>query len=552
MNNSGLRPMDTLIPTQGNGGTPDANSDISSSYSIAKAIASLIQILGALSIIFLRKPDTIERWGYASFQLTVVPYLVMTVVNFVSNALTADYACLYMVESEVMREARNRGSRFEGTVAALEEYMGPLSPDVSAKDIAVWTGLTQKHIRWLASILSDWAIFEAPKRKVPKISHIQLTCEEQVEINHSQSESATEGDQQDHQPATDTLRESSNIESEQDVSVPVGNDNSSMLAANERIESDVPGIHQDHPQLAADISRHNNPVDSPTEPKVILTSLSGQRYRIQGFRSTPWFDPKLLLGRSNAREILSHIADIAEDTSHASSTSDRLKKIMVEFLNGFYSGLFQSLDPVRLRLIASVEQVKKDRTGTESWTTLIAMLYRGLSGNGLNASPENSTEHENRKFAIYIPNCSPFVREDKSKGKQPRGRGHAGAMMILEFLLGCFILSLLIVVLGWLSHWFSRGGSSRTERAIILLWVAEGAFGLLLPLLSLKELLLVFLLLPVYAASLQQQTSLSFILVPQYLHLLAFIPIGIFVAPIWGFVIVGRQLVEWGSCVSLY
>ncbi|EUC40753.1 hypothetical protein COCMIDRAFT_107939, partial [Bipolaris oryzae ATCC 44560] len=130
-----------------NGSTPDVNSDISSSYSVAKAIASLIQILGALSIILLRKPDTIERWGYASFQLTVVPYLVMTVVNFTSNALTADYACLYMVESAVMREARNRGSRFKGTVAALEEYTGPLSPDVSTKDISVWTGLTQKHIR---------------------------------------------------------------------------------------------------------------------------------------------------------------------------------------------------------------------------------------------------------------------------------------------------------------------------------------------------------------------------------------------------------------------
>ncbi|KAH7061930.1 hypothetical protein BKA63DRAFT_366591, partial [Paraphoma chrysanthemicola] len=142
------------IPTQGKGSTPDANSDISSSYSVAKAIASLIQILDALSILILRKRYTLERWGYASFQLTVVPYLVMTLVNFTSNALTADYACLYMVESEFMREARNSGSRFEGTVAALEEYVGPLSPDVSAKDIASWTGLKQKHVRRIASILS--------------------------------------------------------------------------------------------------------------------------------------------------------------------------------------------------------------------------------------------------------------------------------------------------------------------------------------------------------------------------------------------------------------
>ena len=133
-----LRPSHghTLTPTKANGSRPSANSDISSSYSFAKVIASLIQVLGALSILLLHKSDIIERWGYASYYLTVVPYIVMTIVNFISNALTADYACLYMVESGLMREARKKGSRFEGNVAALEEYPGLLSPEISTKDIA--------------------------------------------------------------------------------------------------------------------------------------------------------------------------------------------------------------------------------------------------------------------------------------------------------------------------------------------------------------------------------------------------------------------------------
>ncbi|KAF2877749.1 hypothetical protein BDV95DRAFT_588785 [Massariosphaeria phaeospora] len=92
----------TVTPTARNGSKASANSDISSSYSVAKAIASLIQVLGALSILLLRRSGSLERWGYASFHLTVIPYLVMTVVNFTSNALTADYPCLYMVESELM------------------------------------------------------------------------------------------------------------------------------------------------------------------------------------------------------------------------------------------------------------------------------------------------------------------------------------------------------------------------------------------------------------------------------------------------------------------
>lgn len=127
-------------------------------------------------------------------------------------------------------------------------------------------------------------------------------------------------------------------------------------------------------------------------------------------------------------------------------------------------------------------------------------------------------------------------------------------MMVLEVLLGCLILGLLIVVLGWLSHWCSRGHSSDTERAIILLWVAEGAFGLLLPLLSLKELAMVFLLLPLYATVLRHMRGSVSMTIPifQYLWLLTFAPVGLFVAPFWGFVIVGKQLVEWGNCISLY
>jgi hypothetical protein len=219
LDNFGPSSGHTGTPTERNGNRPSANSDISSSYSVAKAIASLIQVLVALSILLLRTSGSIERWGYASFHLTVIPYLVMTVVNFASNALAADYACLYMVESGLMREARKRDSRFEGTVAALEEYSGSLSSDVSAKDLAYWTGFTQKHVRQIASFLSgewlsnmlfgrDWAnsMFETSRRKGSTTSCIRLTCKGTVETNYLQSESTTGGDQQGHQFVNQTLQ----------------------------------------------------------------------------------------------------------------------------------------------------------------------------------------------------------------------------------------------------------------------------------------------------------------------------------------------------------
>ena len=66
--------------------------------------------------------DQIERYGYAAFGLTVIPYLVMSVVNLLSTILTPEYSTLYMVESLVMEEARRRdGAYFTGAVGRLDE-----------------------------------------------------------------------------------------------------------------------------------------------------------------------------------------------------------------------------------------------------------------------------------------------------------------------------------------------------------------------------------------------------------------------------------------------
>lgn len=59
---------------------------------------------------------------------------------------------------------------------------------------------------------------------------------------------------------------------------------------------------------------------------------------------------------------------------------------------------------------------------------------------------------------------------------------------------------------------------------------------------------MVFLLLPVYAIFLYGESPWG----PHSLYIIAFIPVGIFIAPIWGFIIVGQMLVQWGNCTNLY
>ena len=66
------------------------------------------------------KGDQIQRYGYAAFGLTVMPYPIMSVVNLLGTILTPDYSVIYLVSSEAMDEARRReGSRFEGTVGVI-------------------------------------------------------------------------------------------------------------------------------------------------------------------------------------------------------------------------------------------------------------------------------------------------------------------------------------------------------------------------------------------------------------------------------------------------
>jgi hypothetical protein len=65
---------------------------------------------------------------YSAYQLTLVPYALMSFVNIVSGFFTPSYPAVYMVRSSVMEEAEGRGAVFDGWVGELEE-VGELGKD---------------------------------------------------------------------------------------------------------------------------------------------------------------------------------------------------------------------------------------------------------------------------------------------------------------------------------------------------------------------------------------------------------------------------------------
>lgn len=99
---------------------PSVNINISWSYSFTKGLIAIFQALYACATLYESRGDQIERYGYAAFGLTVAPYLVMSIINLIGTVLTPDYSTVFMVESEIMEEARQReGALFEGAVGKL-------------------------------------------------------------------------------------------------------------------------------------------------------------------------------------------------------------------------------------------------------------------------------------------------------------------------------------------------------------------------------------------------------------------------------------------------
>lgn len=113
---------------------PDASSsdELSASYNFYKTSIALFQTIYASLTLFQTRGDQINRFGYAAFGLTVVPYLIMSLVNLLGNILTPDYPSVYLVGSDVMVEAARRTQgRFEGMVGQFTERHDPDTIDAS-------------------------------------------------------------------------------------------------------------------------------------------------------------------------------------------------------------------------------------------------------------------------------------------------------------------------------------------------------------------------------------------------------------------------------------
>jgi hypothetical protein len=111
----GIVPTNIRVTARHNG-----NAELSHSTSMLKCIAAIVQLGFACISIYRARQNQVEHYGNAAFGLTVIPYAIMSFVNLTANIITPDFPMIYMVRSEVMDEAENRGGKFDDVVGVID------------------------------------------------------------------------------------------------------------------------------------------------------------------------------------------------------------------------------------------------------------------------------------------------------------------------------------------------------------------------------------------------------------------------------------------------
>ena len=104
---------------------------LSSSFNLVKGMVALLQLLYTSSTLYRTGGGQVNRYGFAAPGLTVLPYAVMSALNFVTNLVSPHYPTLYLVRSKVMEEAERRtGLSFHYVVGRVVEESGTNSDNI--------------------------------------------------------------------------------------------------------------------------------------------------------------------------------------------------------------------------------------------------------------------------------------------------------------------------------------------------------------------------------------------------------------------------------------
>ena len=103
-------------------GTNDVpDMKLASTHDIPRVMFSLLQTISGGYALYKARGSQIDRYGYAAFGLTVLPFMMVSVINLIGSLLTSEYEVIYLVHSTIMDEMTSRGGVCDGIVGTIEE-----------------------------------------------------------------------------------------------------------------------------------------------------------------------------------------------------------------------------------------------------------------------------------------------------------------------------------------------------------------------------------------------------------------------------------------------
>lgn len=87
--------------------------EISCNYNVVKIIAAITQILYGSFQIYHSSGPQLEKFGYAAYQLTIIPYIIMSLINLLASLCEPEYPAMFLVSRSIDED---EGRRISGEI----------------------------------------------------------------------------------------------------------------------------------------------------------------------------------------------------------------------------------------------------------------------------------------------------------------------------------------------------------------------------------------------------------------------------------------------------
>lgn len=92
---------------------------LASVHDFPRILFSLTQTVSGAYALYRARGSQIERYGYAAFGLTVLPFILISLINLLGSFLTSEYQTIFLVHSSLMDEMIGRGGISDGVVGSI-------------------------------------------------------------------------------------------------------------------------------------------------------------------------------------------------------------------------------------------------------------------------------------------------------------------------------------------------------------------------------------------------------------------------------------------------